>query len=536
MTREIETSGQEAPYWERDFLGEAMKEESQTIARYRIDLETLENIDLTKQNDFEVTDRYVAKLLSKIRPDDVELEIPQATIKEGVLTPEVLYKIGRLASAKAQALEEVATDKSLKSALKSFGSKMVEGFSDLISKDFDPKRRAFIRTAPAVLALGITAACAPNIPGVVPPVIDVGGGSAATATETASRPVVTETATATKEAPVGPVTLSEKDLKAGKWGSYTFTENSAGYFEIKDAQGNLIPDVKFFTDGTSELTYKNKKLTVAFQSITQEGGKMILGLWDYKDGEWNMESYKAPKSETDTQNWRALVIVRGHVKEKDMVDTVFQARDLIMTKSEIYDPASEFKNISIEVNFKTITNFDVRPKEWWFQNWTRAYPGSYKFKPVETSNEVSFQDLTKNSKARPMQIALDAGWFGVDVIGQNKDQIHAVFVPIVTMGSDRSIGKQGGLMSKDRINHVAHIFTKDGRGGFFFWLNTKPIEGYRRVVFDQALAEFMVYENQETFSKIKFPELDEHFVLTAPPKVLENAFFTILVSSDFWKE
>lgn len=367
-----------------------------------------------------------------------------------------------------------------------------------------------------------------------------------TSTQTPA-PTETPTQTATPEPPTNP---SVENIKIGRWGEYTFTYNPSGYYETKDAQGNIVPDVKFFEDGTAELSYGEKDLVVADQVITLEkGGGLIVGLWEYKDGQWGMETYKAPNSEEETKNWRTLAIIKGHEKEQAMINTIFLARDVAMVKSETFDPADEFKNISITVNFKTFDNFDVRPKNWEYHrhgygdgkinpNWV----GVFSFEPNSRSNEVVYENGSTLEYARPIQASLNIGWFNIEIYGKDGNSQPAIIhVPTVAMNSDGSLVFLSTIMRQGDVHRIKPLLTKDDRGKLWFYLCSIPIKS-NYILADQQLIAFTVDVNRSYF-ELPFSQLVQvppevgygwyPVKFKALPKELAMAFFVLIVKSEY---
>jgi len=331
-------------------------------------------------------------------------------------------------------------------------------------------------------------------------------------------------------------TLTVENLVSHKWGKYTFIENSNGYYEMKDSQGNLIPEVKLFKDGTAERTVKfngrNEILTVAFQAITVgENGQLILGVWEYQNGAWSEAiTDPAPKSAEDTANFHTLAILQGHEKEQAMIDTVFLARDMAFS-SENYRPMSEFENISVTYNFNTYDNFDVKPKEWIFQNWDRQRPGEFKFRAVSPdSNGIAYEDGTSTSNARPMQVALGSGWFNLEIYNTDgTQQPDTINVPILAMNADRSLIDVSALLRQDDLKKVVHLLTKESRGRFFIRLYDKPIRDDGWTMTDGQLTAFVADINQEYFETIGGPKLDNSRIIKSLYKELGQTFFTFTV-------
>jgi len=338
--------------------------------------------------------------------------------------------------------------------------------------------------------------------------------------------------------------LSIENLDTNKWGNYSFIENPDGYYEMKDFQGNLIPEVKLFGDGTAELTYSSKKLAVAFQAISiGTEDQLALGLWDFKNGEWTMapghtaEDVRSGEYASDSHK---LVVIRGNeVIEKKLTDTIFTARDLYMNNTEGYRPESEFEDISVTVNFKTIDNFDVRPKEWMMQNFSRNFKvfgktGVYRFSPSSTSNEVVYKDGSTLSYARPIQVELGNGWFRVeryDASNNLKDSL--VHVPVVSMNTDRSINNMSALIKESDLPRLIPLLNKEDRGGIDIWLFSKTVAQMPAAILaDTELMDFTAgINNSNFFDVIDEPKLDTQLTLKSLPKESSEAFLTLIIQT-----
>jgi hypothetical protein len=163
-------------------------------------------------------------------------------------------------------------------------------------------------------------------------------------------------------------------LQANLGSNYTLVPSAdGGYQEVRSREGNSIPDVKIYPDGVVQLAYHFeggiRDLWVAPQAIKAEGSKLTVGLWDYENGSWSQTmSLTAAEVAAGVEDGHKLVVVLGSEQEQQMIDTIFAARDMAMAKSGTYDPASEFENISVTVNFRTIDNFDPRPAQWQMVN------------------------------------------------------------------------------------------------------------------------------------------------------------------------
>jgi hypothetical protein len=366
--------------------------------------------------------------------------------------------------------------------------------------------------------------------------------SLVTATTTPSETPVAPTATIPPEPTLIPTetiipTFAEPALAElqSKLGNFTLVSSEDGtYYQLKDTAGKIIPEIKSYKDGTANLSYKfaggTKDLWIAFQAINTNNDKLTVGLWDYENGAWSQtQTDPAPKNPEDTKNFHTLTILLGHEREQQLIDTIFAARDMAMTKSETYDPQSEFEGITVTYNGKTVENFDVRPREWQIINWSRAAKGAYRFKAISPSNEIIYDDLSRLAYARPMQVALGSGWFNLEIYNPDGSlQPPAVHVPIIAMNTDRSLVDLSTSLRQGSLNKIVHSFTKDKRGGFAFWITKLPLDPRQYEKLDNELCAFIVQENQSFFEKVKMPKMDEHWPLTSLPEELGETFLVIL--------
>ena len=335
----------------------------------------------------------------------------------------------------------------------------------------------------------------------------------ATGASTATlRPIGTPTPTATPTPPL-PSELTTDDLYRGRWGQYDFIKNPEGYYEAADSAGTVIPAIRFFDDGTAQLAYRANNsiydLTVAFQAISVEKGGLVAGLWDYSDGKWSMETYAAPKSEDDTASWRSLVVMRGHEREKALIDTIFVAGDLALRKTDAYDPEDEFRDLpAVTVNFRTIENFDLRPRKWMVHRSGYAdgklmagWVGGHYFEPISRSSEVVYSDFSTRSYLRPMQVALGSGWFNITIYEKDgATQPTITHVPTVALNADGTLVRLSTIIRQKDLPSITGILSKEERGQLAFRLNSITVKSDRYLA-DQQLLGFAVQVNQRYFDE-----------------------------------
>lgn len=344
-----------------------------------------------------------------------------------------------------------------------------------------------------------------------------------------------------KWAPIIEGSLAIENLDSHTWGSYSIIENTDGYYEMKDSQGNLIPDVKLFSDSTAELKYDSKKLTVAFEAITiGPDGQLAFGLWDYQNDKWTMapgHSAEDIRSGEYANDFHKLVVVRGNDEiESRLTDTIFMARDLYMNNTQGYRPASEFEGITVTYNFKTVENFDVRPKEWQMNNFSRNWKalgknGAYRFQPFSQNNEVVYDDRSTLSYARPMQVGLlGPGWFKVDIYNKGELSQSAYHAPIVAMNTDRSLIHGSALIDKDNLSNVIPLLNRDDRGKLRIFLFSKTIVPMPSLIFSNTeLMSFTSSINHANYVDIVgVPELDTDYPLQSFPKEFSKTLLTLV--------
>ena len=334
--------------------------------------------------------------------------------------------------------------------------------------------------------------------------------------------------------------LTIENLDAKKWGDYSLIENPDGYYEMKDVQGNLIPKVKLFRDGTVDLTYSSKKLAVAFQAISVGAeGQLALGLWDFKNGEWSMApGYTAEdvRAGEFADDYHKLVVIRGNDEiQKKLTDTIFMARDLYMNNTEGYRPESEFEGITVTYNNKTVENFDVRPKKWQMNNFSRNWKalgknGAYRFQPFSQNNEVVYDDRSTLAYARPMQVGLGAGWFRVDIYNEGKLSQTAYHAPIVAMNTDGSLIQGSALIDKDNLPNAISLLNRNDRGKLRIFLFSKTIAQMPSLIFSntQLMSFTSEINNKNYVDIIGVPELDTDYPLRSFPKEFSKALLTLV--------
>lgn len=343
--------------------------------------------------------------------------------------------------------------------------------------------------------------------------------------------------------------LSIENLDAKKWGNYSLIENPDGYYEMKDVQGNLIPEVKFFRDGTAELTHgingKTENLWIALQAVHVVGGKLIVGLWDYntKNKTWSDINTKSAADmvksvETGEEDPYKLIILRGHANEKQMIETMFLARDESMSQE---DMRAEFDDITVEYNFQeynTSEDFDrlVVPAKWQLDNFSRevkAESGMYKLRPYSKDKNSGFEG--KLAAIRPMQVGLKEGYFGVEIDSLTLDkkwefQSLETHVPVIMINPDGSFMAGTSIVSADRLSRLANL-TEKNRGDILFALITNKAIGqywYGDIMISSPSSRnFGTEVNQSTLANFNMPKLDhdEKYTSRLPEEFSGVIFF-----------
>lgn len=350
--------------------------------------------------------------------------------------------------------------------------------------------------------------------------------------------------------------LTNNALENGKWGNYTFIENSNGYYEMKDSQGNLIPDVKLFRDGTAELTHKingkAENLYIAFQAIHVTKEKLIMGLWDYdsENKAWSGVNTKSSTEmvnnvETGENDPYKLVILRGHEKEKKMTETMFLARDEAMTQEVM---RAEFEDITVEYNFQeynTSEDFNklVVPARWEIDNYSRESQanggpakttGIYKLTPYSKDATLGYNG--KLSPISPQQIGLEEGWFNVEMHSLSPEgkwelRAKAIHLPFVLVNPDGTFMAVSSMGTEDLIlKRLDGFLTKATRDGAPVELETDEIiAGFHHgvvVISDPDTRNFVVSVNLTALENFNLPELDHPLTYkTKLPEVLKKLIF-----------
>ena len=321
-------------------------------------------------------------------------------------------------------------------------------------------------------------------------------------------------------------------------GNYTLVSSPDGsYQQIKTQEGTVISEVKVFNDGVVNLAYKfagsTKDLYIAPQAISSKDNKLTVGLWDYENGAWSQtRSLTAAEVATGVEDNHKLVVVLGSEREQAMIDTIFMARDLAMARSATYNPADEFKNISVMVNFKTIDNFDPRPAKWSMVNWSlsSAFNGIVVFMPVSSSNEIVYEDNSRLEYAGPKQLGLGPGYFKMEI--QNKDgavQPPIIHLPVIVMDTDGSLKNLSALIRQSDLPKITHLLTRQDRGKLWTWLHTTAhITEY--AIDDQELVAFEVKVNRSRFCNVvDCMGANQMTTIYLLPAELSNTFFTVSV-------
>lgn len=312
---------------------------------------------------------------------------------------------------------------------------------------------------------------------------------------------------------------------------------------MKDKQGNLVSETKFYKNKTAEIAvdFKGNKetLTVDFESILiGERGQLIVGLWEFENGKWSETiTNAAPKSAEEAKNFHSLTVRLGHEKEKEMIRTIRIARDMAF-ESGGYNPKSEFEKISFEYNFKEYKDYEVYPKEWKVINSSRKFVTSMRFQPV-SRDSVGTEGGTKGSIARPMQIALGAGWFNLRIFNSDgTEQPMAVHAPIVAVNADKSLVNSSSVLRQESLSKIADLLTKEKRGNLLFYLFVESTENtYGYGLYDELLTRLMKSANSEFKEKIGMPKLgdgvsttDETWTWQSLPKELSSSLFAVFIS------
>ena len=451
------------------------------------------------------TDEDIAKVISSVKVDDPEFQ------KIDIKNPEGFVKAATLTTAMIEVTNKEIDNPKVKSILQDAQDRVIEGAIDVAQKTLP--RRTFLKLLTSITGAALVVnACSPTIVG---PVIPIDGD-----TPTPTLAVPTETATPESPLPAGPL----RDLESRLGPACEITKSAEGdYYTI-----NGYEAIKLFEDGSTEMLIDGEARVTGMQAIDKDTeGNIIWGLWgdEDKDGVWTMETYRAPTSAEETGNWRKLAILRGHEKEQQMADLLFYAESLA-------DHTNEFNGITVTYNFKTYENYDVRPREWQIKNWSRNRQGEFILNPVPSNSEIPYDyAVGSTSNARPMLVALDNGWFNIEIYNVDGiPQLPAVHVPAVGMNSDRSLINLSALARQNELDRFAYLLTKNDRGQIYFGLHKDPLKyDYPEMITDLDLASFTVVVNQAYFNAVGAPELDKLQVVKSLPEELGQALLILKV-------
>ena len=336
--------------------------------------------------------------------------------------------------------------------------------------------------------------------------------------------------------------LSIENLDAKRWGDYSLIENPDGYYEMKDVQGNLIPEVKLFRDGTAELTYSSKELAVAFQAISVGAeGQLSFGLWNYENGEWSVAdtpSIVEIANATEKIDSQGLVIRLGSENLEEMWQTAFAARNMKLFETPGYDPNSEFTGIPMKVGTEVVENFDKPPSGWEFMNTTLAKVGSVTISPVPPMGYDKLlytADMNKNMKGQPFLVALEAGVVPITFINADGSvQEVAYLVPLIIRDTDSKLKGASTLLREVHIKEIVRGLNKENRNLLIpYWIYTLSMEDDKTTATDTELTQIMASRNQPIIGEMG-GSLDGKKIMSSFPEQLQRALFILrFYASDF---
>lgn len=143
----------EAPYWERDFVGQAAREMAVSLARYSVDPESVRNIKIPQN--LKLTDQRIAEELAKVNILDENLQKLDFSTDQGV------FNAGLVTHAKALASLEATFDTKFKSRLQLFADKAIDIAGQAISK-LDKKRGLAAASGLVILATACNSPVSPT--------------------------------------------------------------------------------------------------------------------------------------------------------------------------------------------------------------------------------------------------------------------------------------------------------------------------------------------------------------------------------------
>jgi len=343
--------------------------------------------------------------------------------------------------------------------------------------------------------------------------------------------------------------LRIENLVSNKWRNYSIVENSNGYYEMKDSQGNLIPEVKLFIDGTAEIENVG---VIAFQNIHVIDGKLIAGLRSLEQGKWSIPNTKSAQEmitsiENKEKDTFALDILLGHPKEAEMIKTMQNENNTVMTQEAM---RAEYAGIKIEYNGETYdTDVDfnklVPPKSQEIGNYSGEIVlsggpvmryGNYRI--VSEAKDPSLGYNGKLSAIRPMQIGVETGWYNINLIPESglgkwdeNDAVEIVHAPVILVNSNGSFVSAMEIIDQGQILPLANYLSKEGR--VVLWprltlnevaykaVNSVPIA----VVTNTVTRKFVTQINQKVFEGFDWPSNTEQLKYKVLPEQFDNAIF-----------
>ena len=335
--------------------------------------------------------------------------------------------------------------------------------------------------------------------------------------------------------------LSIENLDAKRWGDYSLIENPDGYYEMKDVQGNLIPEVKLFRDGTVDLTYNSKTYTVAFEATKiNSNGEGVYGYWDLKDGRLVLApGYTAEQVRAGEigDGVHGITIVRGEGEiETKLTQTIFELRDLLMKNS-----AKEFEGLTVtDMNGNIIENFDGPARSWKILNGSSGVhtAGIYYFKADLKKPGIVANDGSSDAKVRPLQVAINeenAAYFPIRIIDpKTKQEMNVLHVPVVAKEPGKIINMSALIGENDWARLAPYLESKDTRGSLFIWLikGTQP-NLHPNIISNPVLLGFQGEINSDAFFNkpgvFTYNPQDNYRSL---PVEFEDVFFTFLEPND----
>ena len=319
------------------------------------------------------------------------------------------------------------------------------------------------------------------------------------------------------ESPLPEGAISELQKTLGE--NYKLTKAKEGDYFVIDGIDNL----KFDEDGTAELVFEDRDLTVDFRTISVKDDALRVEGLQYKDKLWTRITSGAP-TEADAKdldkyiaNLPKQVLVLGAPNYEEINRSNRSMDQIVMEKTATYDPLDEFKGIIVDGKELDITDVLNEYEVFGLDN--------AKYGVTIQSNWDRYYDST--------QVALGQGWSRLEVYDADSNILHDLIkVPIVDVTSDNKITVMGGLIDKSELSEILDSLTKEKRNGILFRLirNVEfPASDARDdALSDDKLRELMAKYNQAFFDQNILIEIMDQL----PPELRVMVYFGLWVDHD----